>query len=147
MLTRRILLGLDGSPGADAARSWCCEHALALHAEVVAVCVVELGPVVELPQASYGAGEWITQVHEELAREIEEWVEPLRRAGVPCTTVVREGNAAEMLERVADAEGCDLIVVGRRRHGGFAELLLGSVPHALAHHADRPVVVVPLLAS
>jgi nucleotide-binding universal stress UspA family protein len=142
-VTERILLGLDGSTGAEAAREWCRSHAVAWGAEVVAVCAVELPALVELPQASYGAGSWLTQMHDARVQDIEAWVGPLRDAGIPCRTLVCEGNAAETLERVAEDEECSLIVVGRRGEGGFAELVLGSVPHALVHHAHRPVLVVP----
>jgi nucleotide-binding universal stress UspA family protein len=63
---------------------------------------------------------------------------------VACRTIVKEGNPAAMLDDVAHDEASDLIVVGRRGRGGFAEMLLGGVPHTLAHHARCPLLVVPL---
>jgi nucleotide-binding universal stress UspA family protein len=54
--------------------------------------------------------------------------------------VIGEGPAAQVL---IDAVGeDDLLVVGSRGHGGFADLLLGSVSQQCAHHAPCPVVIV-----
>jgi nucleotide-binding universal stress UspA family protein len=54
--------------------------------------------------------------------------------------LVIEGNPAQALLDVA--KGADLLVVGSRGHGGFAEALLGSVGARCVHHARCPVVVV-----
>jgi nucleotide-binding universal stress UspA family protein len=56
-------------------------------------------------------------------------------------TVVEDRHPAEALVQLSvDA---DLLVVGSRGRGGFSELLLGSVSHAVVLHAVCPVVVVP----
>jgi nucleotide-binding universal stress UspA family protein len=53
---------------------------------------------------------------------------------VPYRTIFEDGRAASVIDAVAEREGADLVVVGRRGLGGVAELLLGSVSHELSHH-------------
>ncbi len=60
--------------------------------------------------------------------------------GVEIDRQVVQGSAAEALLTAVDEN--DLLVVGSRGHGGFAELLLGSVSQQCVHHAPCPVVVV-----
>jgi nucleotide-binding universal stress UspA family protein len=52
---------------------------------------------------------------------------------------VVEGAPGAVL--VAESRDADLLVVGSRGHGGFAQLLLGSVSQQCAHHAECPVVI------
>jgi nucleotide-binding universal stress UspA family protein len=59
---------------------------------------------------------------------------------VTITSKVVEGYAARVL--LDASAGADLLVVGNRGHGGFAEALLGSVGQHCVHHATCPVVVV-----
>ena len=145
MTTRKILLGLDGSPGADAALEWCRQYATVLDAEVVAVHVIPILMFTGYRSADVVKGRTVEELHSTMERALDEWVAPLRAEGVPCRTLVRDDTVAAALDAIAVEEDCDLIVVGRRGHGGFAEFMLGSVPHALSHYAHRPLVVVPVL--
>jgi nucleotide-binding universal stress UspA family protein len=145
MTNRHIVLGLDGSEGSDAARFWCLEHASMLDADVIAVYgLAPLVTVVPSPRdANALANEYQSALHELMVDELEKWCAPFDVAGITYESVVEDAAPAEALMEVADRTNAEMIVVGRRGTGGFAELLLGSVPHRLAHHAHRPVLVVP----
>jgi nucleotide-binding universal stress UspA family protein len=66
----------------------------------------------------------------------------LHEAGVEFSTIIVEGPAAEAILRVAQAESCDLIVMGSRGLGMMQGLLLGSVSYRVLHHAQIPVLIV-----
>ena len=53
--------------------------------------------------------------------------------------VARDRPAHRLLEQ---ARGAQLVVVGSRGRGSLSGLFLGSVSHALLHHAPCPVVIV-----
>ena len=55
--------------------------------------------------------------------------------------VVREGAASKVL--IDEAEDAEVLVVGKRGHGGFLGLLMGSITNQVANHATCPVVIVP----
>ncbi|WP_030263973.1 universal stress protein [Streptomyces sp. NRRL B-24484] len=66
------------------------------------------------------------------------------RAKYPEVTVVQDCRIAGGAQAVVDtAEDAALVVVGRRRRRHRVGLHLGPVAHAVLHHAEAPVAVVP----
>ncbi len=68
----------------------------------------------------------------------ERGVEPVIHPGV--------GAAADVVLRVAEREGADLIVVGNKGMSG-ARRVLGSVPNSVAHSAHCSVLIVDTHAA
>jgi nucleotide-binding universal stress UspA family protein len=138
----RIVAGVDGSASAREALRWAIRQAELTSASVDAVTAWEY------PAAYGGYGMAPVGVADDVdfAGFAEKTVteEVAAAAGpdspVAVRTQVAEGSPAGVL--LAAAEGADLLVVGSRGHGGFAEALLGSVGQHCVHHARCPVVVV-----
>ena len=143
MTQRTMVVGIDGSPGAATALAWAIEYAPLVDAEVVVVHSMDMS--MALPPPTVGASPFVVDdaLRAGMRDALHEWCAPLREAKVPYRAELYEGNAVGAITQLAERESADLIVVGRRGHGGFSELVLGSVPHSLSHHATIPVVIVP----
>jgi nucleotide-binding universal stress UspA family protein len=114
----RLLIATDGSPTADRAVATGMELAVAVDA-----------PVLLLHVGDARRGD------EVLSRTIGEY----GGANVDPQTV--EGDPAGRIVEVAEAEDCDLVVVGNRGMTG-ARRFTGSVPSRVAHRAPGHVLVV-----
>lgn len=66
----------------------------------------------------------------------------LAEAGLPFTEVVGHGEPARVLLDLADAHGCQAIVIGAGQPGLLNAGRLGSVAQAVVHGARVPVTVV-----
>jgi nucleotide-binding universal stress UspA family protein len=144
VVAERVVVAVDGSDSAQRAVEWVARHAAALDATVIAVHAVE-DPIYTVPPLGTVVPPLLTpEVRDEIRSTMEQdWCAPLREANVAYRTVLADGHPPALVMKVAADEDADLVVVGRRGRGGFAELLLGSVSHQLSHHLRRPLLIVP----
>jgi nucleotide-binding universal stress UspA family protein len=137
-----IVVGVDGSRHAQAALVSAAEEARRRGARLRVVTAWHVSALAYA--GGFGSAAALDpRVFEEAAREtLAQAVGALGPAaeGLEIETRLREGHPADVL--VEEAIGADLLVVGSRGHGGFAELLLGSVSHQCAQHARCPLLIV-----
>jgi nucleotide-binding universal stress UspA family protein len=101
------------------------------------------------PPAVWGYPGWVApRIETEQFRTIEDELLSqalsVRRDKYPDVTVVEDSRIASGAGAVVDASGdAALVVVGRHRRRHHLGLRLGAVAHAVIHHAQAPVAVVP----
>ncbi len=133
----RIAVGVDGSTESLTALDWVAAIAGPLGSTVVAVQVEE--PFLEWTPAN-SPDNWRRGVE----RQLEEWTEPLREAGIAVDVVAkRDLRPVDGLLGAASRRHSDLLVVGTRGRGGFTGLRAGGVALQVLHRAELPVVLVP----
>ncbi len=137
---KRIVVAVDGSEHAERALRMGIDLASKFGAEVRVVSVVE---PTYLPPEPYGLAEQVDKAtREEASRLVSAAVKSVTDAGVAAKGEVLDGSPADVVARLADEVGADLVVVGSRGRGALGRLFLGSVSDRLVHFLRRPVLVV-----
>lgn len=136
-----IVVGVDGSEGAAIALDFAIKEAALRKSALRIVSAWEIPASV---LASVVAGKEFYEEFREnaikVAREAAALVDE-REPAIEHEEIVVEGQAGKvLLENSTDAE---LMVVGRRGHGSFREMLLGSISRQVVVHAKCPLVIVP----
>lgn len=137
-----IVVGTDGSETASQAVSSAIELARDQGAVLHVVSAYRAGGSgsVSIPLAGAAAGD--TGIGSALSKKFSE--EAVAQTAASLTdlrveTHVAEGDPADVIVKVAEDVGADLIVVGSK---GMHRRVLGSVPNSVAHHAPCDVLIV-----
>lgn len=144
-MTEKIVIGLDGTETGERALSFAKNLAAKMDGcELLVIYVIEWSPF------TFQTAEENAQRHkrreEEIAlatsRVVEPAVSALKEAGFSVSGIVRHGDVAETLSKLAVSNGASQIIVGRVSSSGFAKRVFGSSTQNLVMHADVPVTVV-----
>jgi len=138
----RIVVGVDGSAPSRAALRWAIRQARITNGIVDAVMAWEIPMVLQsygwapvyVEEDGHFEEDAIKRLEAVLSRDVEPADSELVRS-----QAIKGHPAQVLLDAACDA---DLLVVGSRGHGTFAEALLGSVSQHCVHHAPCPVLIV-----
>ena len=142
----RVLIGVDGSPGAEAAVQAVGKREWPSGIEISVIGVEDPSVPLALGSLNPQVTEWIGETddggHQWVRKMVEASADNLRVAGnVP--TIVKEGDAKRVLVEEAKRLGVDCIFVGSTGFSNRLErFLLGSVSAAVANRAECSVEVV-----
>lgn len=142
--TKIALVAFDGSPSAIAALNWAAKHAalLGLEIEVVNVWEYAESPL-DMAGVGFGTSAYVGESDPKI------WSDQILKSGVGLVfgpgadqvkTTSVEGSVVRTLVELS--KGAELLVMGSRGHGKFADLILGSVSESCSAKSKCPVVIV-----
>ena len=144
-MSSKIVVGLDGSDAGDRALAYASDLA-----KLIGNCELVLAFVIEWSPYTFQTAEENEQRHKRREEEISQAnsrivspaVEKANGNGVSARGVVKHGDVADSLEKLAKEEGANQIVVARASDTGFKNRIFGSSTANLVMHASVPVTVV-----
>jgi nucleotide-binding universal stress UspA family protein len=139
-MSKKVLVGIDGSPQGDKAFAFALEL-VRQSGGMLHCCAVVHGAEIEMAEASEREAltkrrrQWLS---EHLARLTDD---PMDQAPGAVSHLL-EGHPVEQLLDLAEREQIDHIVLGHRSKGLFERLLMGSVAKRVVDFARCTVTVV-----
>ena len=137
-MARTIVLGYDGSTGADHALDKAVELAKLEDARIVVVFAYEI-------PAAYGGetGDYRRAVRDLAEHATAKAVPRLEQAGVEYAIELVPERPVDGLVAIAQQTDASMIIVGTNGEHPIKGVVLGSVPHKLLHLSHVPILVVP----
>lgn len=155
---KRILYTTDLSKNSAYAFQYAVDLAQRHDATVVILHVIEpIPPMVKHYVSVYvDESRWEEKIRidqeltiERIKNRLQEFCKREAASGCACLSLVseilvRSGHAVEEILKAADAEKCDLIILGTHGKGFLRETFLGSVARSTLDRTRKPVFIIPL---
>lgn len=132
-----VAVGSDGSDTADGAVAFAADMARRYDAKLYLLSAFADGD--DRPPGPEAEIEWATSSAARLQERLSRMERRLREEGIDCSVSIDEGKPGDVLVRLAEECGADLLVVGSK---GMERKVLGSVPNTVSHKATCSVLVV-----
>lgn len=145
---KHILLATGGADHSLRAEERAAELARSLKARLSVVSVVRVSGAVEGMVATLpmDAGTVSAQIYEDAQRRQQEVLaaakERCEALGLEVQTMLKTGNAGQVIVDTAKEQNCDLVITGRRKLSALGAVALGSVSDFVNRHAHCDVLIV-----
>jgi nucleotide-binding universal stress UspA family protein len=130
-----VAVGTDGSETASEAVKQAAEFARRFDAKLFLLSAFRNGP----PPPDASEANWSYSSAAAVRELLSRTEAQMREQGIDCAIAVDEGEAADVLVRLAGECDADILVIGNK---GMQRRILGSVPNSVTHKADCSVLVV-----
>ena len=138
---KKILWATDFSDEAQESLLYADAFAKAFKASIVALHVIPDFSAALYDAAYVIKGELVKKVAA-VKKDAEEKLKTLQKAkGITFKNIVKEGTAAKVIIEVAEKEGVDLIVIGRRGMSAIEKLFIGSVANQVLRNSPVPILL------
>jgi nucleotide-binding universal stress UspA family protein len=134
-----VAVGVDGSATAGEAVNVAAELAKRFDARLVLLSAYHHADGAAPGHGGEQERDWASDPGARQREVVARTEDRLRQAGVRCETLTAEGQAADVLVRLADECSADILVVGNK---GMHRRVLGSVPNTVTHKAGCSVLIV-----
>lgn len=143
----RLVVGVDGSPGAAAVNAITSHRHWPKGSEVLVVAALGLFPPSTFPPLALEhipteVGEWIEIENQRIQEAAETALRRLQGVGLKTEKVIQYEDPKSLLCEEAERWGADCIFVGAKGMGRLERMLIGSVSSSVAARAHCSVEVV-----
>jgi len=135
---RKILVGFDGSEGAEQALS----RAIMLIDEYGELFLLAVVPTPDESDDSFVDADAYKNLRKRAETLISDAISDIGTHDFKATGIVEEGNVAAIIIDVANKLQVDLIVLGGKGASEIGRYPIGSVAHKVVQYAAKPVMVV-----
>lgn len=149
-MSNMVLVAVDPQHRSSAALSWAIQWCRVTEQELLVLSTFQPEQAEVDPQFH---DEIVASVHQSLEERVDRSESKTETAPgsagilgsrvVPHHSQIQEGDPSDVIIDTARSKDVSLVVIGARGSGGFEQLGLGGVAHHVAHHLQRPLVVVP----
>lgn len=144
MLPKTILVPTDLSEGAEQALDYACELAQMLGATIHLVNVIGI-PSLGVPELGLAmTSTVIDQIMIDNQTALDKLAESKRSKAQIGQTLLKTGDAKDVINQTATELGADLIVMSTHGRRGLKRALLGSVTETVVRSAPCPVLTVKI---